>query len=415
MPIVRGDFTPGAVLPEIGFATASFTGPDGVTWPLTNPPGGWFTLADGVSGVGAAPVELTTDDHPRGGSRLRHVQPVSRTVVWPLHVYGDDHLQFTARWRALARAFTGTLRRRPDGTYPPGVLEIARPDGTRRRIECFYREGFEGQGARGTGINSDTAILSLYCEDPYFYDPQPMAERREFATGEDFLQPYPSVSSGQVLGATVLVNPGDVIAWPSWTITGPASLVTFTHDDSGDSFVLDPADVSGSLLAHEQVIITTDPPKVTKYTTERQTIDLGGATAGTVTITFDGQTTGSIAYNADAATVQAALEALSNLDAEDVFVTGGPLPGTITLTFAGQYLGVNVPEVTVTPTGLTGGTVTVATVTEGATANWVGALNWPGAVLWPLEPGPNAVTFQLDGSGPGSAVEVQFFPRFETA
>ncbi len=98
---------------------------------------------------------------------------------------------------------------------------------------------------------------------------------------------------------------------------------------------------------------------------EVQTVNLGAATAGTITITFDGETTGAINFNATAAAVQTALEALSNVNPGDVAVTGGPLPGTITLTFGGRYLGTNVPQVTVTPTGLTGGTVTVATTTEG--------------------------------------------------
>lgn len=101
---------------------------------------------------------------------------------------------------------------------------------------------------------------------------------------------------------------------------------------------------------------------------EVQTINLGAATAGTVTITFDGETTAAIAFNATAATVQAELVKLSNVNAGDITVTGGPLPGTVTLTFGGRYAGVNVPQVTVTPTGLTGGTVTVATTTEGGSA-----------------------------------------------
>lgn len=98
---------------------------------------------------------------------------------------------------------------------------------------------------------------------------------------------------------------------------------------------------------------------------EVQTINLGSATAGTITITFAGQTTAAIAFNATASAVQTALEALSNIAPGDVTVTGGPLPGAITLTFGGAYAGVNVAQVTVTPTGLTGGTVTVATTTEG--------------------------------------------------
>jgi hypothetical protein len=141
---------------------------------------------------------------------------------------------------------------------------------------------------------------------------------RSYDDGVDFLDPFPSVSSSQVLGATTVNNPGDVIVWPEWTVTGPASLVTFTRDDTGEEFVLDPDATAighGALLAGEQVTITTDPPRV-RYE--------------------DG-------------------------------------------------------------------------------SNWVGALNWPGAVLWGLAPGDNGVSFQLDGSSTGSAVDMTFHPRYETA
>lgn len=156
---------------------------------------------------------------------------------------------------------------------------------------------------------------------------------------------------------------------------------------------------------------------------EVQTVNLGAATAGTVTITFDGATTGAIAFNATAATVQAALEALPNVGPGDVVVTGGPLPGTITLTFGGRYLGQNVPQVVVTPTGLTGGTVTVATTTEGggavvdgreklaghlfasvpidrdSTGNPGGALFWDGEVITNYLPAPVDAAGQADVAG----------------
>lgn len=103
-----------------------------------------------------------------------------------------------------------------------------------------------------------------------------------------------------------------------------------------------------------------------KGATEVQTIGLGAASAGSVTITFQGQTTAAIAFNANAATIQAALVALSNVDPGDITVTGGPFPGVVTLTFGGQYDGVNVTQITATPTGLTGGTVTIATATAGS-------------------------------------------------
>lgn len=317
-PPAGGVTPPPAHFPEIGYASATYTDPSGKVWPLTDEGAGWFTLSSGVSGLGAAPYELTSDPHPRGGARLRHAQPQPRAIVWPIYVYGDTHTEFLGRWRALATAFTRTLREGPDGRRTPGWLEISRPDGTRRRIAVHYRDGFEGRGTQGSGIVSDAAALTLWCEDPYWQDPVEVAVHREAGTLSSFLAPYPTVSSSQVLGETVITNPGDVVVWPRWTITGPASLITFTHQDTGDVFSLNPSAPSvghGALLAGETVTVTTDPPSVR-----------------------------------------------------------GP---------------------------------------DGS--NWSGALNWPEAVLWGLAPGENRLSFQLDGSGAGSAVDLRFNPRHETA
>ncbi|WP_151480620.1 phage tail family protein [Streptomyces albicerus] len=307
--------------PELGRPSVTYYDPSGGVWPLTSRALGWYTLADGVDGLGAAPYQLATDAHPRGGARLRHAQAQPRAITWPLRVYGANHLEFVERWRRLAAAFTRTLR----PGQGPGVLEIARPDGTRRQIEVYYREGFDGLGRSTTGRIADTAVLTLWCEDPYWVDPVSVMVHREQGVGEDFLEPFPSVSSSQVLGATVVNNPSDVVVWPEWTITGPASLVTFTVTRQRadgttftESFVLNPSAPAvghGGLLDGQKVAVRTDPVQV-RYQ--------------------DG-------------------------------------------------------------------------------SNWIGALNWPQAVLWGLDPGDNAVTFQLDGSGPGSAVDLAFNPRYETA
>ncbi|MER6598985.1 phage tail protein [Streptomyces parvus] len=307
-------------LPGVGNATAFYTDPTGTVWPLTDEVAGWFTLADGVSGLGAAAYTLTTDAQPRGGARLRHAQPQPRTIIWPLYVYGDTHLQYLERWRQLATAFTRTLRRGRDKRRTPGTLTIARPDGTSRSVRVFYSAGFEGQSKQGSGIISDAVALALWCEDPYWTDAEAVTVHRETGVMVDFLDPYPSVSSSQVLGETVVDNPGDAVVWPTWTITGPATLITFTNETTGESFALNPAAVGhGPLAAGEQVTVRTDPAQVR-------------------------------------------------------FQDGSP---------------------------------------DGA--NWSGALDWPEAVLWGLEPGLNEVTFQLDGSGPGSAVDLVFHPRHETA
>lgn len=105
-------------------------------------------------------------------------------------------------------------------------------------------------------------------------------------------------------------------------------------------------------------------------TNEVQTLTVTGAPAGgTFTITWSGQTTAAIAYNATAAVVQTALEALSNIAPGDVAVTGAA-GGPWTLTWGGAQLGENVAAPTTTET-FTGGTspdITIATTTAGGTA-----------------------------------------------
>lgn len=107
-------------------------------------------------------------------------------------------------------------------------------------------------------------------------------------------------------------------------------------------------------------------------TSEVQTVTVTGTpTGGTYTLTFSGQTTTAIPYNATAAQVKAALEALSNINVGDVTVTGGPHPGTaVVVTFVGQFMGDDQPQMTATGS-LTGGSspaVTIATTTAGGGA-----------------------------------------------
>ena len=98
-------------------------------------------------------------------------------------------------------------------------------------------------------------------------------------------------------------------------------------------------------------------------TPEVQTVTITGTpTGGTFTLTYSGQTTAAIAYNAAAGAVETALEALSNIGAGNVTCGGGALPGTaVTCTFS-SILG-NPAQMTASSASLTGGTTPTATVT----------------------------------------------------
>lgn len=106
---------------------------------------------------------------------------------------------------------------------------------------------------------------------------------------------------------------------------------------------------------------------------EVQKISLTGANAGTFTLSFDGQTTGALAFDATAAQVQSALNALTTVGGH-----GGNVSverrdqgaGTVDylVTFGGQFgnptLGLDVPSLSVAPAGF-GGVVTTVVAPGG--------------------------------------------------
>lgn len=102
-----------------------------------------------------------------------------------------------------------------------------------------------------------------------------------------------------------------------------------------------------------------------------------GPIFGTYTLSFDGYTTSALNYDANAATIQAALEALPAIGAGNVSVTGGQgVPGIsygdgwyYTIEFIGALAGVNVSQITADDEDLTdSGTVLVTILLTGGVA-----------------------------------------------
>ena len=92
------------------------------------------------------------------------------------------------------------------------------------------------------------------------------------------------------------------------------------------------------------------------------TTSIQGSDGGTFTLTFDGQTTSALAYNATASQVEAALEALPNIT--NVTVTGSGTssdPWVVTFVDPGDQ---DVKQLTADDSNLSG-TTTITTVTEG--------------------------------------------------
>lgn len=168
-----------------------------------------------------------------------------------------------------------------------------------------------------------------------------------------------------------------------------STTVTFTHDTKGTPFTLAVSRVtavSGSVSLTTTTAATgpnhwdnavnwSGSALPVTGVNEIQTLTITGTpTGGDFTITYSGQTTAAIAFDASAAAVQSALEALSNIAVGDVSCGGGALPGTpVTITFTGTLGYQNVALATTTDS-LTGGTApasAIATTTAGVTGDRV--------------------------------------------
>ena len=136
---------------------------------------------------------------------------------------------------------------------------------------------------------------------------------------------------------------------------------------------------------------------VPSNTNNPQVVTIGGSpTGGTFTLTFNGQTTAGIAYNAAASAVQSALVAITSIGTGGASVSGSA-GGPYTVTLNGA-LGNNPPLMTGSAASLTGGTPTLA-VAGGSTTSTYNLAAHKSALMMAMRP----FAAIPDGSGVATA------------
>lgn len=297
MPLVRGN-TPGLpdpttddglphqippVIPDIGVYAPTWIAPDGTRLNL-NPGRSDFMSLKSVSGLGAAPVDIVSTPSADGGTIVEFVRPKERSIIWPLRMRADTHLEFLALWRSTVESFTQCRR-----LNLPGTLRLRRPNGEERQIPGWYSSGFEQDPEDGAWTEA-TANVNLYCPSPFWEDSAPVTKEWLQEAGVDYLNPYPSFGSGQVIGAATMLNDGVTDAWPTWTIRGPLTALTALNVTRNETFT-----ITYTLLRNETLTMTTRPIQVRGKTGEQAVNALnllaGGVpwrlgAAGTTAITF---------------------------------------------------------------------------------------------------------------------------------
>lgn len=236
---IQGANGQGEIIPLTGLGSGS--------WPA-------IVLQPGVSGLDLPPFELHADDSPNlDGSSFRSVRATARQILLPVFVYGIDRRTLRQFKRKLANALN------PKAGYC--VLTFIEQDGVPRRLQCYYAGGMEGnESSDAAGFKWVTYGIQLTAMDPWFYGDTEAVTKWAFGTSQPFLaSPFFPLKLGageQVTNTIKVTNPGDIEAWPVWTITGPLKSFEFIGPD-GSKFGI-PAQAGGANALQPGRTLTVD-------------------------------------------------------------------------------------------------------------------------------------------------------------
>ncbi|MFD4608276.1 phage tail domain-containing protein [Streptomyces sp. NPDC058440] len=205
---------------------------EGEEIPLTGfQSGAWpsIVIQPGATGLDMPPFEIHADDSPNlDGSIYRGNRAGAREILLPVFIYGIDRKTLKEFKRKLAAALN------PRNGYC--VLSFTEGDGRPRRLRVFYRGGMEGSEDTGSsGFRWVSYGVQLTALDPWFFGDTDVIPSWDVGTSKPFLGPkfFPlTLGKGDVATSTLTVeNPGDIEAWPVWTLTGPLRSFKFTGPD----------------------------------------------------------------------------------------------------------------------------------------------------------------------------------------
>ncbi|MEU4579981.1 hypothetical protein [Nonomuraea sp. NPDC023979] len=199
------------------------------TYNLTSGADGIITLP-GLKGFDAPPYSLFYDELAAlDGGYPRHSRATSRELFIPVFLTAPDRPGLLALKRGLIAALNPTLG--------PCRITFTEGDGSRRFIDAYYVDGARGdEGQDISGLLWLKYGLIFRALDPFFYSGS--AQTIKFTTGslevipffgEPFLGRSFINKAHSLNGSSTITITGDVDTWPTWTIHGPATSMTFTR------------------------------------------------------------------------------------------------------------------------------------------------------------------------------------------
>lgn len=219
-------------------AITTITDPDGIVWAFDGTNGYWE--ANGKKGFEGTTYQHYRDESPMvSGAFWRGVRATPRELFLPIVIRDPDRNVTLAKRRALVKALS-------PARGEECVISTAQTDGSVRRINARYVDGFEG-GEKGPGEWGITTLkygLRFIADDPYFYSDEivqnyslaPQTRTELPIPGADTF--YEVVSSPLLAAGTVINNLGDVDAYPTWEFVGPFTQIVAQNVTLGQTFTI---------------------------------------------------------------------------------------------------------------------------------------------------------------------------------
>lgn len=224
----------------------SLIGSNGDTIQLTNEFSD-YVLTTGVLGFGIPPTQVRISESASAGGVWRNTKRGVRDIDLPIVVTGTDRQDLETKLRRLSNLlqdFNG-----------PTKIRASYSDGTAFELNAHYVGGGDVEYGEESNLKMAKWVISMQAPNPYWESVNPVNYTLQMIGGRGLLKGSTSLSqlklSGQYgFGDVTLVNPGDVVAYPTWTITGPADSVSISQNGVGFTY-------AGAIAAGEQVVIDT--------------------------------------------------------------------------------------------------------------------------------------------------------------
>jgi len=259
-------------------------------------------------------------DNPGVTANLLYYNGTYHLVLNGNDAGADYEISINSSNTELWQAETALTVNSDNATLSSKIIDLDQFSGSLVGDERIIISGKDHNGNTISGelaVTNDTKLTHLISEINDAFDGRAVAT---LVNGQIRLTDTTCGSSQMELSLTYDAGSG------STTLTLP----TISQSTQGGSITADLAgftasDFTETQSAQDSKIRVDGYPSAGAVSEVQQLSITQGATGGTFTLTFDGQTTDPIAYNATTAQIQAALEALPNVSAGQISVSGDNL------------------------------------------------------------------------------------------